>query len=313
MSQVSESCGAQAPREQITGVVAGQIVAVTDAPLLTSAATSWSGFLLETYSVDVVRQDVTWGWNNAHVCLLTRGSINFRVQEAGGQQEFQSPAGGVFVFPRGYGETRFSYAASDFQLICVELDPSRTAEYLGSAGPAADCAMIPQFGLEDPQVSALLKSMAAEVNEGCPSGKLYSQSLSLSLAAYLQGRFSPKRCKLKQGQRRFSRAQIDRLEEYVRANLGGELSLDNLAHLVEMSPRQFFRIFSTTFGSTPHRYIMMARVTHAKALLRAGHLLTEIAASLGFASQSHFTNVFRKMAGISPGRFRQDNRTKSVG
>jgi AraC family transcriptional regulator len=155
--------------------------------------------------------------------------------------------------------------------------------------------------------------MAAEVNEGCPSGKLYGQSLSLSLAAYLQGRFSPNRSKLKQGQRRFSRAQIERLEGYIRANIGGELSLYNLAHLVEMSPRQFFRIFSTTFGSTPHRFVMLVRVTHAKELLKAGQLPAEVAAHLGFSSQSHFTNVFRKLTGISPGRFRQDNRTKSIG
>ena len=311
MSLVSQSCRAQSPREQITGIVAGQIVAVTDAPLSTSAATSWTGFLLETYSVDVIRQDVTWGWNNAHVCLITGGSINFRVQSPGGQQEFQSPTGGVLIFPRGYGETRFSYAPSDFRSICVELDQSRTAEYLGSAGPAGDCGMIPQFGLGDPQLSALLRSMAAEVNEGCPSGKLYGQSLSLSLAAYLHSRFSTSGNKLKQSQR-LLRTQAERLEDYIRANIGADLSLYNLAHLVEMSPRQFFRIFSTTFGTTPHRYIMMVRVTHAKERLTAGHLLTEIAANLGFASQSHFTSVFRKMTGISPGRFQQDNRTKLI-
>ena len=85
--------------------------------------------------------------------------------------------------------------------------------------------------------------MAAEVNEGCPSGKLYGQSLSLSLAAYLHSRFSTSGNKLKQSQKRFSRTQAERLEDYIRANIGADLSLYNLAHLVEISPRRFLDFF----------------------------------------------------------------------
>jgi AraC family transcriptional regulator len=149
--------------------------------------------------------------------------------------------------------------------------------------------------------------MAAEVAQGCPAGKLYGESLSLTLAAYLEGRFSAKQLNRKPVAPRLSNPETRSLVEYIRANLGSELTLTHLASLVDMSPRQFFRLFSNTFGCTPHRYVMNERVARAKEFLSAGFLLVEIAHTLGFASQSHFTDVFRKATGESPGRFREEH------
>jgi AraC-like DNA-binding protein len=123
--------------------------------------------------------------------------------------------------------------------------------------------------------------------------------LSEPVALYPMGR------KLKP-HRRFSQEQIRRVADYIRANLDEQLTLVDLACLVDLSPRQFFRIFSITFGTTPHRYIVNERVALAKELIFRGHMLVEIASVLGFASQSHFSGAFRKVTGMSPGRFRQD-------
>jgi AraC family transcriptional regulator len=304
---IATSCeGTIAKREQITGIVGGQIVSVSDAPLMTSASTPWPGFLLERHAAQVVRQDVRWGWHRTHVCLLTSGSINFRVYRHGVEEDFLGRSGSVFVFPSGFDETRFFFANSDFRLICLELDPIRVAKLLGRKGPASDGALLPQIGVEDAHIAALLRSMAAEVAEGCPAGKLYGQSLSLTLAAYLEGRFSANKVERKRVERRFSHPQVQRLVDYIRANLGKDLNLIQLANLVEMSPRQFFRLFANTFECTPHRYVMKERVARGKELLSAGLSLVEIAHTLGFASQSHFSDVFRKTTGASPGRFRQE-------
>jgi AraC family transcriptional regulator len=102
--------------------------------------------------------------------------------------------------------------------------------------------------------------------------------------------------------RRFSQEHIRRVADYIRANLDEQLTLGDLACLVDLSPRQFFRIFSITFGTTPHRYIVNERVALAKELIFRGQMLVEIASVLGFASQSHFSGVFRKVTGMSPGR-----------
>ena len=305
MSQIAETClnGGVVAREQITGVMCGRVVPVADAPLLTSAVTPWSGFLLETHAARMVRHDIWWGWHRTHVCVVTSGTVRVKVRRTRCNEEFLAPAGSVLIFPSGFGEAQFEQ--SDFELICVELDPTRVAKFLGRKGPAADGALSPKLGVEDSQISALLTNMAAEVAAGCCAGELYGESLSLTLAAYLEGRFSTKDCCQNQHQRRFSEHQVRLLVDHIRANLANDLNLPFLAELIDMSPRQFFRIFASTFGCTPHRYVMKERLARAQGLLSAGLSLIEIASALGFASQSHFTHAFQKNTGTSPGRFRR--------
>jgi AraC family transcriptional regulator len=297
-------------REQITVIAAGQTIALTDSPLFTSASTPWAGFLLEAHTARAVKADTWWGWHRTHVCVVTNGTLNFRVRHAKPNESVEARSGTAVVFPSGFGEARFSIGQSDCQFICVELDPSRVMRLLGRTGPAADGALLPQFGLRDSHVGSLLRSMAAEVAGGCLGGRLYGQSLSLALAAYLEGRFSADKLERKRAERKFAGSQVRRIVDYIRANLGEDLNLHHLASLVDMSPRQFFRLFSNTFESTPHRYVMNARVARAKELLGAGFLLVEVANAVGFASQSHFTDVFRKATGISPGRFRSGDGTQ---
>jgi AraC family transcriptional regulator len=109
--------------------------------------------------------------------------------------------------------------------------------------------------------------------------------------------------------RRFSAAQSSLVEKYIHANLGYELNLFDLANLVRLSPRQFFRIFSNTYRMTPHKYMMNERVARAKELMLRGQRLADIAAALGFTSRSHFSYVFRVATGMSPRRFRQQHRS----
>jgi AraC family transcriptional regulator len=304
MPQIAEaySNGNVTAKEQITGLIGGQVVPVAEAPLTTSADTPWSGFLLEIHAARVIRHDIWWGWHRTHVCVVTSGTLSIKVRGTKGHRDFHVPAGSVLIFPSGFAEAKFEQ--SDFELICVELDPHRVAKFLGRRGPAADGALNPRFGLEDSQIRALLTNMAAEVAEGCRGGNLYGESLSLTLAAYLEGRFSKGQACRGGPQRRFSEDQTRLLVDYIRANLAVDLNLSSLAELLDISPRQFFRMFANTLGCTPHRYVMKERVARASELLAAKWTLAELADALGFASQSHFSNVFQKTTGMSPGRFR---------
>jgi transcriptional regulator GlxA family with amidase domain len=63
--------------------------------------------------------------------------------------------------------------------------------------------------------------------------------------------------------RKFSEPEARRVMDYIHANIDRELSVVDLAQLAKISPRQFIRIFSNTFGTTPHRYILNERVAQA--------------------------------------------------
>ena len=68
----------------------------------------------------------------------------------------------------------------------------------------------------------------------------------------------------------------------------------------------FERAFRQTTGMPPHQWLTKHRVERAKALLSLGSLeLAEIAEACGFADQSHFTRVFSRCEGVTPGRWRR--------
>lgn len=87
-----------------------------------------------------------------------------------------------------------------------------------------------------------------------------------------------------------------------------DVSVPDLARAVGMPVRTFRRNFTNSFGLPPHKWLMQQRIATARRLLpRKTHSLTDLALELGFATQAHFTDVFRRETGISPGRFRQQN------
>jgi AraC-like DNA-binding protein len=68
-------------------------------------------------------------------------------------------------------------------------------------------------------------------------------------------------------------------------------------------------MFKKASGVPPHAYITMRRLERAKELLLESDLpLVEVAASVGFQTQAHFTEVFHKHTGVTPRAFRLNPR-----
>lgn len=63
------------------------------------------------------------------------------------------------------------------------------------------------------------------------------------------------------------------------------------------------RHFRAAFGTSPHRFQMMRRLAHARTLIVDGETLAGVAAETGFSDQSHFTRMFKRAYGVSPGRW----------
>ncbi|WP_434771476.1 AraC family transcriptional regulator [Pseudomonas entomophila] len=83
-----------------------------------------------------------------------------------------------------------------------------------------------------------------------------------------------------------------------------DLPLADLAHLVGMGRYQLIRAFRQATGFTPHAYQLNARINRARAWLREGRPLADVAYRLGFADQSHFQRVFKAHTGVTPGLYR---------
>jgi AraC-like DNA-binding protein len=99
--------------------------------------------------------------------------------------------------------------------------------------------------------------------------------------------------------------RLRRVSQYIQENLQRELRLAELGALVHMSPYHFARLFKRSTGVPPHRFVVRRRIDEARALLSAGTVpIAEIARLVGFRTTSHFTTTFRRITGMTPGRYR---------
>ena len=105
-----------------------------------------------------------------------------------------------------------------------------------------------------------------------------------------------------------ARWQAKRAVAYIEANLESKLEVHGLAKLVSFSKSHFSRAFKRSLGLPPMAYVMVRRIERAKVLMSStSQQLTEIALICGFADQSHLNRSFRRLIGVSPGRWRRTN------
>lgn len=96
------------------------------------------------------------------------------------------------------------------------------------------------------------------------------------------------------------------IEAYLKENFHGQISVPDMAALLGISSGHFTTCFKASFGLTPHQYVIKLRLDEAEACLRDTQIpIGEIAARLGFSSQSHLTTAFRKYRGITPKEVRR--------
>ena len=89
-------------------------------------------------------------------------------------------------------------------------------------------------------------------------------------------------------------------------NIEEPLMLEELASHVGISRRQMERLFQNHLETSPSRYYLELRITHAqRLLLQTNETITNIALASGFVSSSHFSNCYKDYFGVSPSVARQ--------
>jgi AraC family transcriptional regulator len=105
--------------------------------------------------------------------------------------------------------------------------------------------------------------------------------------------------------------KLQRVLAFIEERLAESIRVRELASAVHMSPYHFARMFKQATGQPPHVYITSQRMDQAKNLLGNSDLsLVEVAASVGYQTQAHFTGVFHKHVGVTPRTFRMKCRAE---
>ena len=112
----------------------------------------------------------------------------------------------------------------------------------------------------------------------------------------------PPELSAKAGTARFN-VVLDFIEHHVCHNI----RLGELASLVGLSVDHFSHAFKESYGVSPYRYLLQRRIKRAHTLLQTtDDTIATIAASVGFSSQSRFSQTFASLIGASPSACRSN-------
>ncbi len=124
-----------------------------------------------------------------------------------------------------------------------------------------------------------------------------------ALAVHLLSRYSNCSRTLKSSKSKLSQPQLDRVIDYIYSNLDRNLTLTQLAAVVQLSEYHFARLFKQTTGKAPHQFQLQCRIDRAKELLLQNMAIAKVAQTTGFASQSHLNYHFKRRVGATPKQF----------
>jgi AraC family transcriptional regulator len=195
--------------------------------------------------------------------------------------------------------------AGESSRVVVSFDPASMTRMMdGENGNR--CFEIPScWHFQDRQLERLVRNLEVEAGNGFHTGRIYGELLGLSIYEYLVQHYSDIQVLHLSTKGGLPRRRLDRVLEYIAANLSQSLALTEIAAIAGMSAYHFARLFKSSTGLSPHQYVLAQRIERAKHLLLEGQSsVIDVALESGFNDQSYFSKMFRKATGVSPVRYR---------
>lgn len=226
-----------------------------------------------------------------------------------GQREWTScPRGHVSFVPAAFPlEWDWSYESESIHLTMLPESLEEVGRhFVHESGRPPQ--LKPLFRVFDNHLAALLRQLRDEQNDSGIGADLVSSSLLQLISARLYRLSDAQPCESRVIFESDDSPEmaLQRCIEMLNDRLDEKFSLAELAKLCGLSPFHFTRVFKNVTGFPPHEYQLQLRIAHACEMLRGGdrRTLAEMACDLGFSDESHFRRHFRRIVGLTPGRFR---------
>lgn len=155
---------------------------------------------------------------------------------------------------------------------------------------------------DDPVMQRLVDRLGRSGTSEIVDDGIYADAMRLALAARWLRLRAPEPGKTAPSLQKW---RLNRVLAYIDENIGETISLTDLARVSGLSRMYFAAGFRAATGLRPHDYVLQRRIARAKVLLaQSEEPLVNVALDVGFQNQSHFTTVFKRIAGTTPGRWR---------
>lgn len=160
--------------------------------------------------------------------------------------------------------------------------------------------------VQDGAIEQLGRQLLAADDMRGPHGRLCADGLTLALAARLLSNHASQGAAAPPTERGLPKWRLKRARDYIEANLGEKLHLSDIAASTGLSRMHFAAQFRAATGMRPHEFVLRRRIERAQELIETQNSsLVDVALSVGFQTQAHFTTVFKQFVGETPSRWRE--------
>jgi AraC-like DNA-binding protein len=231
------------------------------------------------------------------ISLIERGRQSFTHQGT----KHRTPPGGLILINPGAVHTGEAADAQGFELRALypSLSLMETAAFELTGHRALP--FFKEVQVDHRWATNSVSSLHKAILEGV--GMLECESRMLWMMAQLIKRYAAMgSTKQRLGK---EKKAIQLVRNYIDEHFTESVSLNTLAQHVSLSPYYLLRAFREEVGMPPYAYLESVRIRHTQRLIKAGKSLAEVAAEVGFSSQSHMTRLFKKIIGVTPGQYAQ--------
>jgi AraC family transcriptional regulator len=170
----------------------------------------------------------------------------------------------------------------------------------------------PGHGYHDDAAHGLGMALLPAFKQPEQASRLFVDSVTTAFAIHIAQIYGGMRGASRSATGNLAPWQERRAKEIMSADLAGAMPIALLAAECRLSVAHFTRCFRQSTGLAPHQWLLRRRVEVAKDILSQGvHpqgrlSLADVGLACGFADQSHFTRVFTRLVGVSPGIWRRE-------
>jgi AraC family transcriptional regulator len=273
-------------------------------PVISSCRVGWDKIELALYRQPSYR--IPEHCSPHHVICINTGNPVTLQQTVDGQSEtIYSVLGDIGIYPANLWQSFHWYQDAEF--LQLYLEPTLLIQAATELCGKDSIELVPQLtSCFDPLIYQIALALKTTLETDGIGSRLYADAMANALAAHLLSRYSTRKPVIQNYLGGLSQHNLGQVISYINEYLERDLSLAELANVVQLSPYHFARLFKKSIGIAPHQYHIRCRVERAKQLLLAKDLsLADVAYTVGFASQGHLNYHFKRFVGMTPKAFLQ--------
>lgn len=269
-------------------------------PFLSRQIAEWPGSL-RVHRAHVQPGKMLEHVNNFHeISVVINGALKTHKFDSTGQQIVTNNRGpNVCITPAGQPVSAEWNGKVDH--LGMFLNAGFVSQTAADNGFSPNVELVEIYTRQDPLIQNLGLALLETSGKTDQVESLFADSLIQTLTLHLLANYTDSRRTPAVASGGLSGYRLNRVVEFIDANLENDIALADLAAVAELSSFHFSRAFRKSTGKTPQQYVMQQRLERAKLLLARPDLpIVEVSLRSGFKNQSHFTSWFRRYTNFTP-------------